>query len=217
MMIRPNSPNRLLVEGLDDQYAIINLMREHGADWDKPDPWLPYIERCDGWSGVVAKTETGLFKSMERIGIVLDADSDPASRWTSVQGRLRECGLETPTDLPSAGLIENGDIGGKAFRCGVWMMPDNRTDGMLEDFITTLIADGDVLWPHACGSTKAAKDLGAPFNDTHCTKASLHAWLAWQETPGRPIGQAITAKVLGSRSELADRFATWFTRLFQED
>ncbi|MBP0021911.1 MAG: hypothetical protein J7647_30685 [Cyanobacteria bacterium SBLK] len=46
-------------------------------------------------------------------------------------------------------------------------------------------------------------------------KAFIHTWLAWQEVPGMPMGQAITARVLGNGSEIAPHFHHWLTDLFR--
>ena len=45
-------------------------------------------------------------------------------------------------------------------------------------------------------------------------KAVLHAWLAWQQRPGRPYGTAITARYIGHDSPAALRFVEWFQRVF---
>ncbi len=46
------------------------------------------------------------------------------------------------------------------------------------------------------------------------SKAKIHTYLAWQEEPGKPMGQAITAKVLHAESETAKVFVEWIKRLF---
>ena len=91
-------------------------------------------------------------------------------------------------------------------RVGVWLMPDNRRIGALEDFLQDLIDDSDVLLPHARESTARAKAKGARFPDKDSKKALVHTWLAWQEEPGRPYGVAIKARYLRDDSDAAERF-----------
>jgi hypothetical protein len=46
------------------------------------------------------------------------------------------------------------------------------------------------------------------------SKANIHTWLAWQEEPGKPMGQAITAKYLNPKSKQAELFVNWLRALF---
>ncbi len=52
------------------------------------------------------------------------------------------------------------------------------------------------------------------FPENHTIKAQFHTWLAWQQEPGKPMGQAITKKFLDSNSPSALQFISWVTRVF---
>ena len=52
------------------------------------------------------------------------------------------------------------------------------------------------------------------YSLTHRPKALIHAWLALQEKPGMPMGQAITAKALSEDSAVARIFINWLNNLF---
>jgi hypothetical protein len=39
-------------------------------------------------------------------------------------------------------------------------------------------------------------------------------YLAWQDEPGNPLGQAITNHVLQPQTEIAYNFTNWLNRLF---
>ncbi|MCB8952025.1 MAG: hypothetical protein H6650_08430 [Ardenticatenales bacterium] len=45
------------------------------------------------------------------------------------------------------------------------------------------------------------------------SKAFIHTWLAWQKTPGLPMGRAITAKALSDDSPLVLDFVAWLNHL----
>ncbi|MGK7944727.1 MAG: DUF3226 domain-containing protein [Microcystaceae cyanobacterium] len=45
-------------------------------------------------------------------------------------------------------------------------------------------------------------------------KALIYTWLAWQEKPGRPMGQAITNHYLKHNSETVKAFTHWLSTLF---
>ena len=210
-MVPQNSRRRLLVEGPDDLHCVIHLMRRHGADWDKPDGSLPFVETRGGFEQLRAGISSSLFKSAEAVGVLVDADTDAIARWASIRDRLRQ----VEVDLPSA-PVRGGWVGqsGMGPRCGVWMMPNNAVPGILEDFLHTLVPVDDPCWTHAESSTVAARALGAPFPTNAHSKAVLHTWLAWQHEPGQPFGQAITATVLRADSDLARAFVDWFRRVF---
>ena len=118
-----------------------------------------------------------------------------------------------PQTLPAEGLIEE-NASGK--RLGVWIMPDNVTDGDLEIFLRHLVPEGSKpLWDHAVQSTASAKGIGAPYNDCHCHKANLYTWLAWQDEPTQRQGEALTKKILDSHAPSATLFVKWFRQLYQ--
>ncbi len=50
--------------------------------------------------------------------------------------------------------------------------------------------------------------------DTHLPVAEIHTWLAWQEEPGSPLGQAITKRYLDADAPRAQQLMDWVRRLF---
>nr|WP_254435729.1 DUF3226 domain-containing protein [Dolichospermum sp. UHCC 0260] len=46
------------------------------------------------------------------------------------------------------------------------------------------------------------------------SKAIIHTYLAWQDEPGYPMGQAITKQSLRPHTDIAIKFTDWLTRLF---
>ena len=114
-------------------------------------------------------------------GFVLDADEVAQDRWRAVCGRLEGVGLTPPDEIPGSGYV--GHAGAYQARVGVWLMPDNRRSGALEEFLQDLVDSRDSVFPIAEESTDLAKGRGAPFPDSQRRKAVLHAWLAWQGTP----------------------------------
>jgi hypothetical protein len=189
----------------------LNLLKRHGFDWDAKDVVVPYVHDAGSVEQVLEGIDAGV-KSYERFGILVDADTEPTRRWEQVRGRLRSAGIAAPDQADRAGLVIPGRSSKQ--RVGVWLMPDNRTAGILEDFLATLVPAGDLIWPHAESSTAQARTLEAPLAEKDTMKGVLHAWLAWREEPGLPFGTALTAKVLGHDSAEALAFVTWFRRLF---
>ena len=95
---------------------------------------------------------------------------------------------------------------------GVWMMPDNRSPGKLEDFAQRLVKAGDEgLWDYAGQAAAGAPSQGARFAPKDQAKAHVHTFLAWHEVPGVPMGLAITKKFLDTD---ARSFVAWLCRLY---
>ena len=174
---------------------------------------LPELHDSGGKPGVLKAIRVSIGAGTgSSLGFVLDANDDPEQTWQSVRSRLEMVGVEAPYELPTYGFVGESE----EFRTGVgvWLMPDNRRTGTLEDFLGDLVAGGDPLLPHAEKSTSKARELGARFPAKDVKKAVLHAWLAWQKKPGRPYGTAIQAHYFREDSEAAERFVAWFSRVF---
>lgn len=194
----------LYVEGKDDENVIAHLLVRHGFPPSVFDRVVASGNKTEVLRAIGVSVPAGTGKSL---GFILDADGDPRSTWQSAVSRLRGVGVKVPRAIPAAGFVgESKEFG---TRVGIWIMPDNQRTGALEDFLRDLIRQGDQLLSHSENSTEKAKLLGAQFSDTNTKKAVLHAWLAWQETPGLPYGSAIRAHYLQVDSAAAEQFVAW--------
>jgi len=205
----------LRVEGRDDLATIATLLEKYGITL-KLTNWAARIVDVgsvdDLLEGVQTAVRTG---SGRRIGFVLDADQSVKSRWESIRHHLQATGVASLPKTPDP----QGFVGASTTyktRVGVWIMPDNKSSGMLEDFLQQLVDQHDSLLEHAFASTdKAKQDYHAKFPDTSRSKAVIHAWLAWQERPGKPFGQAFKANYFRHNHPAAERFVEWYRRLFE--
>lgn len=141
--------------------------------------------------------------------VVIDADTDPNSRWQSLRAIALGMGYSADAEPAPAGSVFPPPAGLPSL--GIWMMPDNRGSGMLEDFVALMIPAGDRVWNHAQKSTEALPERR--FREIDLPKAKIHSWLAWQNDPGMLMGQAINRKALAPESEIARRFMDWIHRL----
>lgn len=94
-------------------------------------------------------------------------------------------------------------------------MPNNENEGMLEHFVSDLIPVNNFLWQKAQADVVAIPEAHRLFIPVHLRKAEIHTWLAWQETPGRPMGIGVTAGWFDHQSPLAQLFITWIKTLFK--
>ncbi len=206
----------LCVESLHDGFVAINLMMKHGVKWEKGAEPVE-IKNCKNDVGVLdaIEDEVKAAKGTDRaVGFVLDIDTSSSGRWAAVEKHLRAVGLNPPTHPPANGYIEESTV--EKFRVGVWLMPDNQMhSGDLEDFLKTLLPPNDKLYAFAEKCSGDALSHGAKYSDPKDRKkANLHCWLAWQEEPGPPYGQAIYREYFKSHSTEAAAFASWFKRLY---
>jgi hypothetical protein len=148
-----------------------------------------------------------------KIAVVVDADANPAGRWTGVRNRLTPLGYQVPASLvPGGAVIPSPD--GVLAQVGVWLMPDNGSPGILEDFLQRLIVPDDALLPLARQSVTAIPTGERRFPPPFRPKAEIYTWLAWQERPGTSFGPAIKAGFLDGNQPLARDFIAWLLRVF---
>ncbi len=224
-MADPEGPIPILyVEGSNDAHAIRALLGQHeikcriegkGSPPDSSAPNVPQISSGDGKDNLLSSISAAVRLSGGRpVAFVLDADIDPADRWREVCTQYRRVGIEPPNEIPVTGFV--ADAGAYGVRTGCWLMPDNRREGTLEQFLETLVDEGDPLLPFADSSTHSARSHGAKFPEAKRPKAVLHAWLAWQEDPGLRYGSAIWKRYFRHDSPAALAFVDWFRRVFEK-
>ena len=194
----------LLVEGQDDKHVIRHLCARH-----HPMPTFDVVDK--GGIGNLLLSIGPEIKASGRkvVGIALDANDDLASRWDAVVGRLRQANIESPNSPYLSGTI----IPGKP-QVGIWLMPNNQLSGELEDFVETMIPEGDPVWPMSKRYIDAIPNADRKFAAGKILRAKLYAWLATREAPNR-MGLAIGAGDLRADNELSSAFVDWIRRLFR--
>lgn len=207
MMIEKHK-KKLLVEGKNDQHVVWAICEQAGIDENFD------VVESGGKDGLLESLSVR-FKSSEinTIGVILDADTDLKARWQSLRDRLEGLGFATPDKMPVDGLIVSRDDGKKV---GAWIMPNNNENGMIEDFISYLVPADDKLWPIARSTIDHIETNKLnKYSLVHNSKALIHSWLAWQETPGAPLGQSITNKYLSTSVASCQVFIDWIKELFK--
>lgn len=207
-VIKEDKLNYILVEGQDDFHAISHLLRFYNLETQ-----VTIQPPKQGIDNLLESLEVELMRRAEtRLGIVVDADIDIASRWQSLSHRLLRAGYEAipPQPDPEGTILKQAE---KPL-VGIWLMPNNTISGMLEDFIGLLIPLGDILWPMAKDSVQQVIAADRRFPETQVMKANIHTWLAGQEEPGKPMGQAITKRYLDATAPHAQQLINWLRRLF---
>lgn len=205
------SEQLLLVEGLNDQHVIWNLAKKY----DIPKTFSVEKNKDGGISSALERFRIELKQAkVKTLGSVIDADQDIAARWQAIRNILiRAHCQELPEKTPSGGWIQALSNELELPRLGVWLMPDNQSSGMLEDFVLSLIPPDDLLLAKAKSIVQEIEQEKLnQYKDSYHAKALIHTWLAWQETPGQPLGQAITK--LQADTVIAAKFVIWLNQLF---
>lgn len=201
----------LLVEGTDDEHVLKHICGNRG---------IPHIDDVKAHGGVDKLLESVpvRLKASEDgdiVGVVIDADTDLAARWQSLSGLLNRVGYAGVPENPAAdGTIIDPPAGVLLPRVGIWIMPDNQTKGILEDFLRFLVPAGSRLFDHVTTSVATISEGERRFSLLAEPKALIHTWLAWQEEPGKPMGTAITARYLDPGVVQVDVLVSWLKRLF---
>ena len=194
----------LLVEGQDDKHVVRHLCDRHGS--------MPTFHTLD--KGGVDKLLAAIgpeIKSPGRkvVGIVVDANDDWKSRWDAVADKLKEANIQPPS-VPH----DDGTIICEVPRIGIWLMPNNRSSGELEDFVRTMIPSEDPVWPLSVIYIDNIPVAARKFAADKALRAKLYAWLATREAPGR-MGSAIGRGYLGVDDGPGATFVDWLQRLFR--
>lgn len=209
----------LWVEGRDEEVVLPILCNSKGINLTNSSIALKdkkgYTELL---KGIPLQIKSADADGLEILGIVIDADENASNRWQAVRGRLADAGYKNlPKRQDKIGTIIPADDSNNLPSVGVWLMPDNEVEGMLETLISFLVPNhgANPLWQYAEQTANFVCDNHKSFSPAKKPKAVLHTWLAWQKKPGTPIGQAITATYLDANNPAADAFITWIKRLFQ--
>lgn len=210
------APDVLLAEGSDDMGLLYHLLKHHN---------IPVLERgSTRAAGIELRDGKGIDSlltlipvllkqsDLQRLGIVVDADNNIATRWQSLGDKLRHAGYNNVPNAPAPTGTIMVQTGLPAV--GIWLMPDNTLPGMLEDFVRFLVPTNDTLWTKAERCLQTLDKTDRKFPASQQIKAHVHTWLAWQEEPGKPIGQGITKRYFDANAPHAQQLIAWIRRLF---
>lgn len=175
-----------------------------------------FVKIGGGFDGAIRILRESLSQNdLTNIGIILDSDEYGAySRRQKIHALLSDFyDTSSLTSIPANDfwIVKEPDMP----VVGVWIMPDNISQGYLEHFLSTLIPSNNAIWSY---TQKTVDDLlSQDFNiipSVQKQKALLHTWLAWQKSPGKPFGQAVEANYFDLNTPLVDFFLGWFAQTF---
>lgn len=209
MRVKEKYSQKLLLEGRDDQHVILALCNKYDIKENFD------IINCEGIENLLSQIPIRLKQLgvKKTIGIIVDADSDILKRYNSIKTILEEQNFSLPMQLPAEGLIVETDN----IRIGIWIMPNNNLNGMLEDFIAFLVPNDDNLLPVVDSTLSEIENNNQNiYPIAHKSKARIHTWLSWQEDPGTPLGLGITKRYLTTEKDNCQKLINWLRKLYNE-
>ncbi|WP_210194809.1 DUF3226 domain-containing protein [Dickeya oryzae] len=202
------SSRMVVTEGASDMHVIFALCKKHSI----PDGGFTVYD-VGSDDQVIKYLRTSIIGSNppEILGVVIDADNpDLKGKWNKLKDILETHGYVVPENPLPEGTIITHDTFPKI---GIWLMPDNQVNGMLEDFCHQMASVDHIEYAKQCALNARQAGIGN-FIDNHLSKATMFTYLAWQDSPGRPIGQSISANVLHYNVALANNFILFIKNLF---
>ncbi len=150
-----------------------------------------------------------------RLAVVVDADSAANGSGykhviDKVENIVKPHGFTLASD-PVGGVLFQHDDGLADF--GLWVMPNNGDEGMLEDWIKSCVhPDENQLFAHA----KTVVDTlpQKKFKSIHISKAEVATWLAWQKQPGHGLYRAVEDQLIDTNSALFLELNVWLTHIY---
>ena len=219
-----NSSGVLMVEGQDDKHMVWQLCRQYHSLFSTQRSGYEFSVTLRSQHKSFQITEQGnrselvkaislqvLASNIQAVGVLVDADDSSINCWREVAAGFNQAGVQLPTSPNSVGTI----IPGQVFqpRIGIWIMPDNKSQGEIEDFVKDMIPIDDPIWPSSDQYIDSISQPNRKFVKQKIDKAKVHAWLATRKEPGR-IGAAIGAQDLDVNGQRCREFIQWISDLF---
>lgn len=156
-----------------------------------------------------------------RLAVILDADSQPNGGLKQTldhfDNKVNPLGYfceqsKNPNSQNGEGFVYQHNDG--LNQIGLWVMPNNCHEGMLEDWIKSCMHTKEIeLFKHAVASIDNIPN--APkFKPIHKSKAEVATWLAWQTTPGHGLYQTIEGDLLDVNNNDYQQLVTWLKTIF---
>ncbi len=150
------------------------------------------------------------------LAIVIDADYESVNGLGYEKTIEQVCKIAKHHDFALAETNSHGlcfKHDDEAAEFGLWIMPCNRDEGMLEDFIKVCVkTDERLLFNHAKNIVQAIE--AKKFASHHHSKAEVATWLAWQKKPGHGLYAVVRDDLLDVDHALFQELKSWLKQLF---
>lgn len=98
---------------------------------------------------------------------------------------------------------------------GLWIMPQNQHEGMLEDWIKSCVDKNEHdLFELAANAIQQLESPKFPIHKT--SKAEVATWLAWQKEPGHGLYHLVSEGLLNRKNPLFVELEQWLQKVFAD-
>lgn len=206
--LKINGTDLLIVEGQDERAFFICLLNFLGIDKVQV---FDVGGRMNFSSYLAALSITSDFDKVKRFGFIRDAEENKA--FSSFQSMCAVIKKYLPNvALPSEpGEIKNSE----EFSCGIFIMPDNINEGMLEDLCLDSVKDTS-LYSKAESYVIKAKSLQAEADSKkyNVHKALVQTYLAGLPDIANSIAVAARKRIWDFNSPVFDEVKDFIKKLF---
>ena len=165
--------------------------------------------------------------SKARVGLAVDAD-DPVlnasdgfvNTQKSVNQQLQQRRFNgLVVGAGTSGFLSRTNQGSDVLT-GLWVMPDNGSNGYLEDFANSVVAPSE-QGRHSFAFKQSRAVLNAShggpnfaFKAHHLPKAAVGTWLAWSDPPRMNLGTAVSRGLLDIQHTKFQSLIAWLNLLY---
>ena len=216
--------SKLIVEGISDEYLFKKLCQKNGFDNVEIEVDTPSaFGGIDTKQGVLNILQV-LIKQLEnsyidRLGIIVDSDYEAdgggiENTLRQIHNKIKDHGYSSSYKrFSNSGIYFEGD--GDLPKLGVWVMPNNVDEGMLEDWMLTICHPDEQSFLDSITTTVNA--IPSPkFKKIHEAKAITNTWLAWQKKPGLGFANLFKEGLIDEGHKNYKDFVDWMSEMFQK-
>ncbi|ENQ9725829.1 DUF3226 domain-containing protein [Yersinia enterocolitica] len=199
-------PNLLLVEGNNDKSFFEKICKKYNINTNvqvsTPVDWVSSSQGgFNSKQGVINSLDVFLpmledeESIIKRIAIIIDSDIEGENKGGFVKSIEQITKKASEYDYSTRYVYKNGGVeiphnDSQMNPLGIWIMPNNKDDGTIENWIKDKIINTEQeIFSHAC--TIVSKLKSKKFSQNSIVKAEIATWLAWQNQPGRTIAYAL--------------------------
>lgn len=159
---------------------------------------------------------------LERLAIIVDADQTGSNSggFDETLRQLQEKLAPYERANSEQGLLFRHPQGG--YPIGVWIMPNNQDDGMIETWLSGCIhPDESSIFKYAAQATQQVEPQ--KFTEQRRIKAEIATWLAWQKKPSIGLYAAFwrdkkkTLQLIDDQAPHYQALTAWLKQVFVED
>ena len=214
--------SKLIVEGISDEYLFKKLCQKHGFNNVEIEVDTPSVfGGRDTKQGVLNILQV-VIKQLEdsyidRLGIIVDSDYEEdgggvENTLRQIHDKIKDHGYSSSYKrFSNSGIYFEGED--DLPKLGVWVMPNNLDEGMLEDWMLSICHPDEQGFLTSVVQTVTA--IPSPkFKKIHEAKAISNTWLAWQKKPGQGFSSLFKEGLIDENHTNYKNWLDWMNEIF---